>query len=239
MLVQLFGAGRRLPCNYPILRIHLLLPLLFFAHLGVAQKVYRGVVFDSLTMNALPGVHVAVKHSSRGTYTNAEGVFTIRCLPMDTLMMSSLGYVTLELPLIFEEDALFIRMREHVLVLPEFTLRANRLYPNKIIDRTHTAPRKMAGYQAFQSPFSYFSRSEREKRKIYQFVEESNNTQVYVQVITDPDVKKIFTEDYRLTEDEYYNLLAKFNETHRAVQYEKDPDVIMEALHAFISSTRN
>lgn len=196
------------------------------------------MVVDSVSMAALPNVNISVKNSSKGTYTNASGFFSLSVNATDTLLFTALGYVPLELPLLLEEDAIFIRLREQVSMLQEITIKATRLYPNQIMDRTHSAPRKMDGYQALQSPFTYFSKTEKEKRKIYRFVEESNKTQTYVQVITDPIVKEIFTKDYELSDEEYYNRLASFNQQYRSIQYATDPEVIIEALHAYFSLSK-
>lgn len=196
------------------------------------------MVVDSVSMAALSNVHITVKNSAKGAYTNTSGLFALNARVTDTLLFTSLGYVPVELPLLLEEDALFIRLREQVSLLQEITIKATRLYPNQIADRTHSAPRKMDGYQALQSPFTYFSKTEKEKRKIYRFVEESNKTQTYVQVIIDPIVKEIFTKEYELSDQEYYDGLAIFNQQQRNIHYSTDPEVIMEALHAYFSLSK-
>ncbi len=203
-----------------------------------AQQGYRGIVVDSISMVGMSGVYVSIKGSAKATVTNQSGLFTLSATPLDTLVFSYLGYVTLELPLFLEEDALFIRMREQTRMLQEIVIKASRLYPNEILDRTRVAPRKMEGYQALQSPFTYFSKTEKEKRKIYRYVEESNKTQTYIQVITDPVVKEIFTKDYNLTDEEYYDLLASFNQQYRTIQYATSPEDIMEALHAYFGAVK-
>lgn len=203
-----------------------------------AQQGYRGIVVDSVSMVGMSGVYVSIKGSAKATVTNQSGLFTLSATPLDTLVFSYLGYVTLELPLFLEEDALFIRMREQTRMLQEIVIKASRLYPNEILDRTRVAPRKMEGYQALQSPFTYFSKTEKEKRKIYRYVEESNKTQTYIQVITDPVVKEIFTKDYNLTDEEYYDLLASFNQQYRTIQYATSPEDIMEALHAYFGAVK-
>lgn len=203
-----------------------------------AQKTYRGIVVDSITLSGIPNVLVSIKNSQKGLYTNAAGGFTIRAASYDTLIFSLLGYRSIELPLLLEEDALLLRMSENVKMLSEVTIKATRLYPNEIADRTKIAPRKMVAYQALQSPFTYFSKTEKEKRKIYRFVEESNKTQTFVQIITDPIVKEIFTKEYELTDEEYYGLLAKFNQAYKSMQYATNPDDIMEALHSYFSVMR-
>lgn len=200
-----------------------------------AQRTYRGLVVDSVTMAALPDVHVTIKNSSHGTFTNVSGIFTLSCGVTDTLILTAIGYMPTELPLLLEEEDLFIRMSEQTMVLPEITIKATRLYPNQIADRTHSALRKMDTYQALESPFTYFSKTEIEKRKLYRIVTENNKTQTYVQVVTDPDVKKIFMDDYELTDEEYYDLLAKFNESYKDIQDATNPDDIMEALHSYFT----
>ncbi|MCZ8216289.1 MAG: carboxypeptidase-like regulatory domain-containing protein [Cyclobacteriaceae bacterium] len=214
-----------------------LLPLSLSLSLN-AQQGYRGIVVDSVSMVGMSGVYVSIKGSAKATVTNQSGLFTLSATPLDTLVFSYLGYVTLELPLFLEEDALFIRMRDQTRMLQEIVIKASRLYPNEILDRTRVAPRKMEGYQALQSPFTYFSKTEKEKRKIYRYVEESNKTQTYIQVITDPVVKEIFTKDYNLTDEEYYDLLASFNQQYRTIQYATSPEDIMEALHAYFGAVK-
>jgi hypothetical protein len=198
-----------------------------------AQKIYRGIVVDSASLANLRDVHILVKHEGRGTTTNSSGSFLISVKPTDTLVFSAIGYHSFELPLMFEEDALFILLRENTLLLSEVTISAKRLYPNKIEDRTKVAPKKLPTIAAFASPFDYFWKLEREKRKLFRVVEENNRTQTFRQVITDPDVKSILMKDYELTENTYYQLVADFNQQHAAVHYFTDPDAIMEALHTF------
>ncbi len=202
-----------------------------------AQKIYRGIVVDSAKLINLPDVHISVKHANRGTITNASGSFLISAKPTDTLVFSTVGYNSVELHLMFEEDALFILLPENTLLLNEITIKATRLYPNKIEDRTKVAPQTLSKIQAFESPFDYFWKLEREKRKLSRVIEENNRTQTFRQVITDPDVKSILMKDYEVDEDTYYQIIEKFNLTHAAVHYFTDPDAIMEALHTFFDKS--
>ncbi len=207
--------------------------LLFVSNTLVAQKIYRGIVVDSASLTNLRDVHILVKHAGRGTTTNPSGSFLISAKSTDTLVFSAIGYHSFVLPLMFEEDALFILLRENTLLLSEITITAKRLYPNKIEERTKVAPKKLDPVAAFISPFDYFWKLEREKRKLFRVVEENNRTQTFRQVIIDPDVKSILMKDYEVTEDKYYQLIAEFNQQHAAVHYFTDPDAIMEALHTF------
>jgi hypothetical protein len=126
-------------------------------------------------------------------------------------------------------------MREDRIFLNEVIIKSTRLYPNKIEERTKTAPRKMSGLDGVISPFDYFSGLEREKRKLTKIVEENNRTQTYRQVITDPDVKDILMKEYDVNEVTYYHTLMRFNQQQGHVHYYSDPDAIMEALHSFFA----
>jgi hypothetical protein len=202
-----------------------------------AQQPYRGIVVDSTSMLNISDAHITVKNTTRGVISNNVGSFLIYALPSDTLVITALGYKTIELPLLFEEDALMIMMSENIQMLSDITVRSTRLYPNTIANRTHTAPRTLDSFSAVTSPFTYFWRKEREKRRLARLVEEHNRTQVYTQVISDPDVKQIIIDAYDLTEARYYDLVVEFNQNHSSVQYFTDPDKIMEALHEFFNKS--
>ena len=124
-------------------------------------------------------------------------------------------------------------MSEHVKILDEVVIRATRLYPNEIVNRTKVAPKKMTAIEGVFSPFDYFWKLEREKRKLTRIINENNKAQTYVQVITDPVVKEIMMKAYNLTELAYYERLALFNQQHATISYSADPEEIMESLHEF------
>lgn len=46
----------------------------------------------------LPGINIQVKHSGKGTVTDAEGRFSLAVAPGDTLLVSGIGYKKLEVP---------------------------------------------------------------------------------------------------------------------------------------------
>lgn len=137
----------------------------------------------------------------------------------------------------FQEDALFILLRENVLLLREITVKATRLYPNQIENQAKVAPKTLSTISAFVSPFDYFWKLEREKRKLSRVIEENNRTQTFRQVITDPDVREIMMTTHHVDEQVYYSIIEKFNIQYPAVHYFTDPDAIMEALHGFFEKS--
>lgn len=215
--------------------------LLFFGFFGTAsaQQLFTGIVVDSAQLTNLPYVHIAVKRTGKVSASAVDGSFMIYASKSDTLVFTAVGYISTELPLLFAEDALFVMLREDKILLNEVVIKSTRLYPNKVEDRTKTAPRTMSKLEGVFSPFDYFWSLEREKRKLTKVVAENNRTQTYRQVITDPDVKKIMMEDHDMSEDTYYQLLVLFNQQQSHVHYFTDPDAIMEALHAFFEKNLN
>ncbi len=208
-----------------ILQIHLL-PLTA----AWGQAYYHGIVVDSLTLAALPGAHVQVKNSANGTRTNEKGVFSIFAKPADTLVISMVGYHPTEVPLLFEESGILIRLTEKVNMLNEVTITASRITE---ITRTYRPPPKALEASALGNPFDYFSRWQREKRKLQQVVDENNRTFTYVQVVNDPEVRELLMEEFSLTEPEFYELLVQFNKQSGNLVYSTDSRTIIESIKNF------
>jgi hypothetical protein len=195
-------------------------------------RTYSGYLADSLTLIPLAGVHVAVKSRLVGTVSSEKGFFSITASPADTLVFSLTGYHTYELPLLFEEDVLFIRLREKVTYLDEVEITASRL---PLTSRpARPLPRPLPEASAFASPIEYFSRWQREKRQLLRLTEANNSIFVYNQVINDPHLQRELIAEFNITQAEYYNLLTLFNRQHREVQYFTDAEKIIEALRNFI-----
>ena len=198
-----------------------------------AQKTTRGIVVDSLSLKALQGVHVRIKHAGRGTVTNASGVFTLSTSPIDTLVLSMVGYHMLELPLLFEEEDILIRLSERINILKEVTIQGTRLYDKEIIRTEHRQYHKMSTAEAFSSPWTYLSRGEREKRKVVRLINENDRIRTYIQVIYDVEIRESIMDAHELSEIDYYNTLAKFNQQSDDVLYSTDPYVIETSLRSF------
>lgn len=220
----------------PRTNLFLLLSFAFLVTLTTkvsAQRTTHGIVVDSITMAALPGVHLRVKNSNKGTSTNAKGEFYITTLPTDTLVLSRIGYIDLAIPLLFEEEDIMIRMRERVRVLQELTIRSTPLIDEPVIRTERTAPRKMSTADAFSSPWEYFSRDQKDKRKATKLINENNRIRTYVEVMHDQLLREEIIDELGLTEDQYYNTLAEFNRQSQDVLYSTDRVEIINSLKAF------
>ncbi len=202
---------------------------------GWAQKRTRGIVVDSMSMSAMPGVQVMIKRTKRGTITDASGVFVVNTLPTDTLVLTSLGYRTITLPLIFEEEDILIRMSERVKILKEITITGARIGENDIIRTEHTKPKKMTVHDAFSSPWEYFSRDQKERRKVVKLINENDRIKTYISIVNDQTLRETIMEELDITETQYYSTLARFNQQSRDVLYSTDPEEIIISLKSFFA----
>ncbi|HTE31286.1 MAG TPA: hypothetical protein VK666_12985, partial [Chryseolinea sp.] len=97
----------------------------------------------------------------------------------------------------------------------------------------HKTPHKMTTADAFSSPWEYFSKGQKEKRKVTKLISENDRVKTYVDVINNQELREDIMFEHNLTEPEYYNRLAKFNEQSRELLYNTDPMVIVDALKTF------
>src|SRR5918993_908025 len=208
--------------SYRIKKSYLTVLILMLSFSGVAQKITHGIVVDSVSLTALQGVHVKVKNSERGTSTNSKGEFYIATQPTDTLLLTRIGYNDLAVPLLFEEEDILIRLKERVRLLKEITIRATR-----------SMPRKMSTADAFSSPWEYFTRGEKDKRKATKLINENNRIRTYVEVIHDQLLREEIIDEFNLSETEYYATLAAFNKQSQDVLYSTDKHEIITSLKDF------
>jgi hypothetical protein len=205
--------------------------------IAFGQTVTRGVVVDSASMAALQGVHIRIKNSSRQTITDDRGFFSILTRRTDTLVCTMTGYQLLQIPLYFEEPGILVRMSEDVKWLDEITISATRLGPAEINRATRRRPTPMPEVEAFSSPFDYFSKWQREKRKLLATIEEHERTLTYVEVVTDPVIRESLMVEFRLNEETYFDLLVKFNQQNSDVLYSTNPEQIIAHLKFFLAKT--
>ena len=92
---------------------------LFLSTIGMAQpKPFTGVVRDGRTAEALPGVNVTIKGTTRGTVTNADGRFSISADKGDVLVFSLIGMTTQEITL-NDQSAVTMQLTESAKSLDE------------------------------------------------------------------------------------------------------------------------
>ena len=195
-----------------------------------AQEPIRGIVVDSATLNALPSVNIQVKNSARGTTTDDKGVFSIAATRHDTLIFTLVGYETVELPLAGYEAGM-IRLSEKYTLLQAVTIdeyRAGNMYEGMFDERNEQLRKTI--------PF-YFSKARKEKIKVEVLRQENMRVRTYVDVVVNnPELKLQLKAKYSLTDEEYYNILTAFNETHYRVMYYLTRAELISLLNNFFAS---
>jgi TonB-linked SusC/RagA family outer membrane protein len=102
--------------------------LLFFCLLylqafvsNAQQNTISGKVIDAVTGQAMPGVSIALKGTSRGTATDIDGNFSLNATLGDVLVLNSLGFLTKEVA-IGNQVSLNISLEENKMMLNELVV---------------------------------------------------------------------------------------------------------------------
>lgn len=220
--------------RYVILKVLAISAVLIFIFSGAfSQKTTKVIVADSISFEPLPAVFVTVKNTTKSFMADPTGIFTIKTKQTDTLVLSHIGYRSVTIPLIFEEDAIMVRMRPLATILDEMVITSRKLYPNELNPRVSKPPATRTIGGSLHQPWEYFNKREKEKRKLVKLMQENDRIKTFMEVITDPSIKQELMEDYSVEESLYYDILVKFNRQKFPVIYSNDSEKIIEALHNF------
>jgi hypothetical protein len=201
-----------------------------------SQKTTRIIIVDSASFQPLPAVFIQVKNTNRSMVVDPSGIITINTKKTDTLMLSHVGYKSLIIPLFFEEDAILIRMKEQVTLLNEVTVKSRKLYPNEINPRRSSLPKTRTFMESVLQPWEYFNKREKEKRKVKLLMVENDRIRTFIEVVTDPAIKEDLMLQHDLSDQQYYDILVKFNQRKFPVMYSSDADEIITALQDFFAA---
>lgn len=195
-----------------------------------AQQVVTGIVVDSARFAPLPYVNIQIKHTLRGTITDGSGKFSITAHPSDTLVLSYIGYHTVELPL-YAWEASVIIMTEAITVLNTVIIQDE--LPEDYYEMLFSEQIQQLQRANRNLPF-YFSQGKKEKIKLHRFGNEQARVQTYVEVvINNPDTKATLMKKYSLTETDYYATLTRFNERYYKVMYYLSAPELLSLLNRF------
>lgn len=207
-----------------------LLLLLAMFSAGAQVNTVTGIVVDSATFEPLPYVTVQVKNTMRGTSTDIRGNFSIQATELDTLILSILGYQRLELPLIGYEASV-IRLAERVTMLETITIGDYRgkLYEGMFDDQNQARLKQSI-------PF-YYSKARKDKIRAARWREETLHVQTYINVVVNnPETKDNLMKRFKLSEQEYYNILTRFNEAHYDIMYYLTEAELISFLNRFFEN---
>ena len=199
-----------------------------------SQTITKGLIVDSLTMESLPGVHIVIRNPFRSAVSDAQGIFIISTRVGDTLRFSFLGYAKAVAVVAGDEDILFVKMRDQSTMLQELVVRDSPLFGDSkyIQSPTFSTIRSLEAASGGVN-FAYFTKAEKEKRKLMARIRDLERARAYVEIVTDPDIRHKIINDNSLTEARYYELLAIFNQTRQDVMYSENPALIISSLFAY------
>lgn len=210
---------------------------------AAGQKTLKGIVVDSVTLNAIPNVSVKLKGTLYGTITNVNGVFSIKVKETDTLVFSSVGFDRLELPVYFGDDVMFVRLTQQVIMLREVTITGRPEAAKKELPSLKLKSKSLPWAGAMPNSgggaavnLDYFSKREREKRKLAQLNAELSQTQTYVEIVTNTEVKHELMDRFSISDSTYYKILTHFNEQHREVTHSGNQGDILTQLFSFFEA---
>lgn len=209
---------------------------------AISQVKISGMVADSISFKGLPNVHIKIKNKSGGTVTDDNGFFKLNAAPFDTLLFSTIGYVTLSFPVILDEEDVIILLREDVTYLQDVIVMGRPILSPLIKEKKEytyhrAAPSKLVTGSGVA--FDYFSREQREKRKLQKLITANEKVSAYHHVITDPEFKDEMIKKYQLSEEAYYNGVLNFNLTRLySIEHKEQEEVITILNQYFCSISR-
>ncbi len=223
--------------------LFLFLVAISLSYSASAQKTLKGIVVDSISLNAVPSASVKVKGTNWGAVTNSNGVFIIKVKETDTLIFSSVGYNRLEVPVVLDDDVMFVPLSQNVIMLHEVTITgkpeaAKHVFPtlklkSKSLPWGGAMPNSQGGAVV---NLDYFSKREREKRKLVKLNAELSKTQTYVEIVTNREVKQELMDRFSISDSTYYLILTRFNEQHQEVTHSGNQGNILNSLFSFFEA---
>ncbi len=178
---------------------------------GHAQKQIRGIVIDSATFAPLPMLtsdsKVCFTVQRRMARGNSRSPFSKKIQSRSPLLGTTpKKFAAAEL-----DETAVIRMTEAVRILETVTVMPK---DQKALPSLHLAPSGKLmnyGYSGAGVNFAYFSKLEKEKRKLRVGAGRTGSRKKLYGRVCSPDFRDRITEEFKISDDEYYGLLARFN----------------------------
>ena len=220
------------------------------------QILLTGMVADSASMMALPSVNITTKKGDHGTSSDMRGGFTLRASDGDTLVFSRVGYVTRELPVSRVREMVIIFLKEENRMLQAVEIeeekpsdwqggvRWNTPWKNTTNSDAFTQTPGFQGIQTFgpgyvfKMPGSGFKKEAQARKRLLEVERENDHAKDYIQMVNSPEVKGKIMQEYGLTEEAYYRLLAIFNERNKDFLYTLDSHALMPMLFQFYADEK-
>jgi hypothetical protein len=198
--------------------------------MGQQNQLINGIIADSATYKLLPYVNIQVKNTSRGTYSDEKGNFSVTASFQDTLLISLVGYKTTVLSLEYWEPGIIL-LAEAPNMLRSITIEGDRmgdLYEDLFDEENARLAKKNKAL-----PF-YYSKIKKEKIRVKRSAAENIRVRTYVDlIVNDPEIKNSLVKKYGLKEETYYAILTKFNEEYHSFMYYLTAAELLSQLNRF------
>lgn len=218
------------------------LSILVNALAAYSQVKISGTFLDSATFRPVAFVQIQVGTKSIHS-ADANGVFSIMCYPGDTLHITRLGYKTITRVATTDELSLTILMSDVTTQLNSVTIFGrykpqgyNQWFDNSTMPKPYQNPSVNESFGfGLNGAISYFTKYERQRRKLRKLQAENLATAVYRSLIASDEVKGHFMSLLNLTEGQYFLKIEAFNSEFPESQYLKEKDDIMDLLTYFFT----
>ena len=213
-------------------------------------KSLKGIVIDSDSGDGLSGVHIFAKVAHDGVVSDSRGKFSMRVHPMDTLVITMVGYERQLVPLIYFRESsidVIVQMHSEVIELPGITIHGQ---PNiEYLERSGQNPYKIYQFRPppehpnldvpigsmDYGPLSRWGKEAKEKRQLLRVYGDAAKDRVFIQTVTSDSVMQVFMYRYDLSENQYNDFILYFNSIKPAMNLQ-DPRDIIRAMHlAFLN----
>jgi hypothetical protein len=215
-----------------------------------AQITLSGTTRDSASFAPLPFVSIQVS-GKVVSISNAEGSFAVNCQQGDTILFNRLGFKTTKLIRFKSENTVSVMMAESTTVLKSITIFGNykphgkarwreyivlpKLFQNPTMKDSAGMIQTFGPGVIIPGPISYFTKYEKERRKIKRVLTDQAATSVYREVISSSKVKEDLISLFSLTEEQYFKKIEAFNIKNPEVAYLKNRDEIINMLILFFT----
>jgi len=208
-------------------------------------------VVDSLTQEPIPFVYISTSNRRQVSVTDEQGLFTIETYVGDTLHLSHVGYFNRRI-MVLSRLSLTVAMREQTTLMQPVVIYGR--YKPFGADEWHKAPPSnlpgenaalRPGIQTFgasgtvQGPISYFSKGEKEKRKLKKMKAENEKTSVFRQAMSSEDMQERIKKLFNLSDEEYGKRIARFNQQYPDAAYSRTQKELEEMIVYFMASYRD
>jgi hypothetical protein len=215
-----------------------------------AQLTITGFTRDSATLITLPFVSIQVNKKVIAI-SDADGNFSFTCNIGDTSVFTHVGYKNKSLIHFRDEMNLSVPMKDSPWLLKSITIFGNFKpqgkakwkdfikLPNMLENPTGKDQYGMIqtiGVGAtISGPISYFTKYERNRRKLVRVKEDLVATVNYREVVNSEKVKADLIELFQITEEAYFKKLESFNVNYPEAAYLKTKQEIIDMLVAFFA----